>query len=205
MKSKTSGIAVVTVGLAALLAAPAFAAEIVGSPRADRLEGTAGRDSVDALAGADSVWTYRNDDFAQGKQGRDRLHLGVGNDRACGGAGDDRMVGGPGNDRLVGGICPRGFDWDGFDVVFGGKGRDYLEGTRQYGGDGADSHIVGGSRPVKILAGRGNDLIYNQFGKPGGRRDVLRCGPGRDTVEYAFKRDKADVRVSCEEIIVWID
>jgi Ca2+-binding RTX toxin-like protein len=69
----------------------------------------------------------------------------------------------------------------GTDRVYGGKGKDNLIG---YGGDTSLDHFYGGS---------GDDII-----QPGDRpavKDVVRCGPGTDTV-YADNID--EVSEDCE-------
>jgi Ca2+-binding RTX toxin-like protein len=73
----------------------------------------------------------------------------------------------------------------GTDLVYGGKGKDNLIG---YGGDTSLDRFYGGS---------GDDLI-----QPGDRpalKDVVRCGPGTDTV-YADKKD--DISGDCERVRV---
>jgi Ca2+-binding RTX toxin-like protein len=73
----------------------------------------------------------------------------------------------------------------GTDLVYGGKGKDNLIG---YGGDTSLDHFYGGS---------GDDLF-----QPGDRpavKDVVRCGPGTDTV-YADNKD--EVSETCERVRV---
>ena len=72
-----------------------------------------------------------------------------------GSAGRDVLRGLGGNDRLFG----RGGD----DRLFGGSGNDRL---------------VGGAGKDALDAGAGRDLVESRDGA----RDVVRCGPGRDTV-----------------------
>jgi Ca2+-binding RTX toxin-like protein len=73
------------------LAAAANAAEIDGTPGADRLGGGAGRDAIDGRGGADVI---------VGRGGFDRLRGGRGPDRIIGGPGRDRLIGGPGRDEF---------------------------------------------------------------------------------------------------------
>jgi hypothetical protein len=79
----------------------------------------------------------------------------------------DRLIGRGGADRLVG--------KRGADCLSGGKGRDRLS-----GGPGRD----------RLSGGRGADRILAK----GGKRDVVRCGPGFDRA----KVDRRDVVRGCE-------
>ena len=116
-----------------------------------------------------------------------RRVLGMdGNDRIAGGPGRDCLEGGPGRDRLSGGL--------GRDVLIGGPGRDRL-----VGGPGADrindapsAYAYGGlaSGTNHVWAGPGADVVN----VANGRRDVVRCGGGRDRVSA----DRADKLIGCE-------
>ena len=101
-------------------------------------------------------------------------------DNLVGTVSGDRMKGRGGNDRL------RGFG--GRDCLGGGKGRDRLQ-----GGGGRDK-LLGGRGRDRLSGGRGADRIRAK----GGKRDVVRCGPGRDRVT-ADRRDKVSRR-SCERV-----
>jgi Ca2+-binding RTX toxin-like protein len=94
-------------------------------------------------------------------------HGGPANDRFVLGRGDDHASGGPGNDTLVGG--------PGNDTLTGGPGDDRL-----VGGPGVDS----------LDGGAGDDTIDARDG----RREVVVCGPGRDTARV----DRRDRAVGCE-------
>ena len=83
----------------------------------------------------------------------------------------ERIEGGRGNDVLRG----RG----GNDVLIGGPGADRL-----FGGRGAD----------KLRGGGGNDRLNSRDGK----RDIVNCGSGIDTV-IADRKDK--IAKSCENVI----
>jgi hypothetical protein len=89
-----------------------------------------------------------------GGSGNDRILARGGGDLVCAGAGSDRVLGGLGNDR-----------------IFGGSGTDSIS-----GGPG-DDHITPGPGRDRASAGAGNDRITSADG----RRDVIDCGPGRDT------------------------
>jgi hypothetical protein len=111
---------------------------------------------------------------------RDVVFPGAGDDRVWGRGGDDRIDtaygrdfvdAGPGNDIVV----THGND----DRIDGGLGIDHL-----YPGNGED--LVNG--------GAGQDFIYAGYD---GRRDFIRCGPGRDTAIV----DQLDrVAVDCETV-----
>jgi Ca2+-binding RTX toxin-like protein len=95
-------------------------------------------------------------DYLYGGNGADMLFGLGGPDLLDGGPGDDRLDGGTGSDRIVGYV--------GDDTIVGGDGNDRIDGDR-----GSD----------RIWAGRGNDLVASGTD---GRRDLISCGPGRDTV-----------------------
>jgi RTX calcium-binding nonapeptide repeat (4 copies) len=118
-------------------------------------------------SGNDSPAATNRNDVLDGNGGRDLLR---------GLAGDDLLRGGPGNDRLDGGL--------GQDRLFGGGGNDWLN-----GGPGADS-ISGGPGRDRIFGGSGDDFIDARDGS----RDVVLCGPGRDTVNG----DPIDRLAGCE-------
>jgi hypothetical protein len=85
--------------------------------------------------------------------------------------GDDELRGGPGSQQLIGrggkdDLRGRGGD----DCIDGGRGKDVIR-----GGGGRD----------EIDGGAGKDVIRSRDGK----RDVVDCGPGRDTVK-ADEKDK---------------
>jgi RTX calcium-binding nonapeptide repeat (4 copies) len=132
------------------------------------------------------------------------LRLGSGDDQArgngfmagSGGKDDLRVVrgaalfhGGPGEDVLVGGRFR--------DLLDGGPGPDLAVGGRRFdeivGGGGRDQ-LVGGFGPDAIFAGPGNDRIRAADPK----RDVIRCGPGRD-VAYVHRHDET---AGCEQVVL---
>jgi uncharacterized repeat protein (TIGR01451 family) len=101
------------------------------------------------------------------------------NDTLVGTARADRINGGRGNDRITAG--------GGNDRVDGGPGNDSIS-----GGSGNDS-ILGGTGRDSITGGPGNDAILVRDGQ----RDVVDCGPGKDTVT-ADKQDA--VARNCEVV-----
>ena len=78
----------------------------------------------------------------------------------------------------------------------GGSGNDRLDGgpetDRVYGERGNDRIRAGGGRNI-LDGGTGNDNIFAR----NHRRDVIRCGPGRDRVS-ADRTDR--VQVDCVRI-----
>jgi hypothetical protein len=99
----------------------------------------------------------------------------------------DRLVGSAASERI------RGFGGDdylygkgGRDCLFGGRGRDRLR-----GGSGADRLVGGPGRDV-VSGGSGRDLITSRDN----RRDIVRCGKGRDTVQA----DAHDRLRGCERV-----
>src|SRR5688572_28135484 len=132
------------------------------------LQGTAASERLTVSAAANHVLGMDGDDHLIGGAGRDCLDGGPGRDRVSGGAGRDVVIGGPGRDRLLGG---------------GGADRvDDAPSAYAYGGLSAGTNHV--------WAGPGADAVN----VANGRRDVVRCGPGRDRVSA----DHADKLIGCE-------
>ncbi len=105
--------------------------------------------------GPDSISGSPFKDFLNGYDGNDELDGLQGPDVLGGDLGDDRLDGGPGDDVLIGG--------PGNDIVIGGDGHDRVLAER-----GHD----------RISTGRGDDIVRAEDRQ----RDVISCGPGRDTV-----------------------
>ena len=89
-----------------------YVANVIGTPRDDKIEGTPGDDVIVGLGG---------DDVIDGRGGDDIICGNGGNDVLKGGSGNDLLFGGPGKDTLRGGA--------GFDVLVGGPGKDKLYGA----------------------------------------------------------------------------
>ncbi|MCA1656289.1 MAG: PKD domain-containing protein, partial [Actinobacteria bacterium] len=141
--------------------------------------GTLANDTITGTPAGERIFTEAGDDTVSGLAGDDCIDLGAGADRGDGGVGNDLILGGAGRDRLRGGVGRdrlRG-GTDG-DQIFGGGSRDSLS-----GGPGADG----------ISGGAGNDRIAARDGK----RDGIRCGPGRDSV-VADRLDR--VARDCERV-----
>ena len=130
---------------------------------------------------------------AQGAGGSDRITGGPGTPGgdgvfSQGGSGSDVLEvpereggildGESGNDRITGGRLD--------DQLDGGRGND-----RVNGGSGPD-HITGGPGRDRLVGGAGRDLIVSRDS----RRDLVRCGPGRDRVT-ADRRDRVS---GCERV-----
>lgn len=109
-------------------------------------------------------------------------------DRLTGSRFGDRIFGFRGNDRIAGGA--------GDDCLWGQRGRDVLKGHAGNdvirGSAGRDRIAGGGGRDV-VKAGLGADRIFANDG----RRDLINCGPGRDTVNA----DRRDRLFGCERIL----
>jgi Tol biopolymer transport system component len=106
-------------------------------------------------------------------------YVGVLDCDVVGTSGADTLAGTPGRDSICG--------LPGADVIRAGAGNDRIE-----GGSGGDTIYPGPGRDV-VAAWEGNDRIYARDGE----RDVIDCGPQRDTV-YA---DRVDKLSSCERIV----
>jgi Tol biopolymer transport system component len=138
-------------------------------------------DSVARITNPCSFAGTPGDDTLRGTPGRDFLYGEGGNDKLFGEGRADILRGGPGNDFLDGG--------PGRDTLIDGPGNDRL-----VGGDEIDRILLerGGDR---VTAGRGNDLVEAEID---GRRDVISCGPGFDTVR-AERIDR--VSRDCERVL----
>lgn len=108
-------------------------------------------------------------------------------DRLTGTERGDLIFGRAGNDRI------RGLGGD--DCLFGQGGKDVLRGNagadKLSGGAGADD-LDGGAGRDTVRGGPGADRIAGRDGV----RDVIVCGPGRDTV----RADRVDKTSGCEQV-----
>ena len=189
----------------------------------DTVEGREGDDCVDAGAHEDVVDAGPGDDLVKGGGGQDRLMGRDGNDTLEGNDDDDQLIGDEGNDELSGGVgedVAKG--GNGADTIFGGEGADILSGNgdadRLEGGPGADrlkgsigdDRVIGGGGSDRLDAGPGNDIVNALEGADevfagngddrvyavDGRRDVIHCGEGSDTVDV----DRGDRVLNCEKV-----
>jgi hypothetical protein len=152
--------------------------ELVGGPGDDRIEGSNGNDVIEGDAGKDELMGDRDVDRLDGGDGNDRLRGGGSTDFLRGGPGADVLRGEGGSDRLYGGA--------GGDTIEAGAGNDDIR-------EVPDGYVAGESLDTghnRIDAGAGRDRLD----VANGRRDVVTCGSGKDTV----KADRGDRLKGCE-------
>jgi Ca2+-binding RTX toxin-like protein len=160
--------------LLAALGGVALAKVERGTPENDTIVGTRNADRLVGRGGNDRI---------EGRRGDDELYGGEDNDEAFGARGEDLLDGASGTDVLLGG--------PGADRMRGGGGGDYLF-------DGRQVH-TGGSRTEasrdELHGEAGDDFLYAR-NEPAAK-DVVHCGPGRDTAVT----DRADrVADNCEDV-----
>jgi Ca2+-binding RTX toxin-like protein len=198
------------VSLSALVVAPtakkgACDVPFIGTIAADRIDGSADGDIEYGQAGDDYMNGQAGDDCLYGLDGNDTMLGDDGLDLVVGGNGKDAGYGGDGNDRLYGvaGV-DRLYGDRGDDRVSGGLGNDRLRGAagndQLFAGPGNDE-IDGGPGNDTASGGAGRDHIVTGLGadRVSARdrtRDVVNCGPGRDSVSA----DKVDVLRNCERV-----
>jgi serralysin len=204
----------------------AQAAHIRGTDGSDRLVGTAGPDRIRALrgedwvsgrGGRDTVFGGGGADVLHARGGKDLIFADKGRDLVLGERGRDALIGGPGDDVVKGGTgsdilgnpAPN-FGFQGDDILVGGRGNDAL----LEDGNGKDilrggpnrrdkdaffstDFLQPGGGADKVFGGPGPDLV---FVENDGRRDVIRCGRGRDVVDYSKAMDPRDVIIGCETV-----
>jgi Ca2+-binding RTX toxin-like protein len=138
------------------------------------------------LAGDDTITGGPRQDCLEGGGGADRLLGGGGGDVLAGQADGDHLEGQAGRDEISGG--------SGADTLEGGGGADRLS-----GGAGADriveaprSYALGSlfTGSNRLSGGAGADVLD----AANGRRDIVRCGSGRDRVSA----DREDRLIGCE-------
>ncbi|MEJ7789192.1 MAG: hypothetical protein WKF29_04850 [Thermoleophilaceae bacterium] len=151
---------------------------VSGGEGNDRVFGRAGNDAVSGNAGDDEVEAGSGDDRAFGRDGNDKVRGGTGNDVVLGEAGEDGVSGNEGDDKVRGGTDD--------DRVFGREGNDGLSGNE------GDDLLDGGPGTDRLFGREGNDRIVASDGT----RDMVDCGPGRDTVVA----DRADRVRNCEKV-----
>jgi Ca2+-binding RTX toxin-like protein len=150
--------------------------------------------------GQDELFGTNDSDVLYGRGGSDFLE-------GCGG--DDVLYGGGGMDLVGDGLCRRSGDdklygGDGGDEIFSFPGDDVL-----YGGDGNDALFEGQGHNV-LFGGGGNDFFQATAvnpDEPGSerttprKRDLIFCGPGRDTV-VVDPGGIDEVAPDCEKVLV---
>lgn len=118
------------------------------------------------------------DGDGRGTSGGDRITGTRGDDNLSGRSGADCLSGRGGDDLLSGG--------GGNDRVDGGRGDDLMRGA------GGNDRLTGGSGADRFEGGSGNDFID----AADGRRDIVRCGDGRDRARV----DRLDAVAGCERV-----
>jgi hypothetical protein len=118
---------------------------------------------ADGRAALQVVGTRRSE-LLVGTRGVDVIVCGAGNDRALGRGGRDTIRCGPGNDRIWTG--------PGADLAYGGSGSDLLA------GEGGRDRLTGGTGRDRFSGGANGDRLLARDG----RRELVRCGGGRDRV-----------------------
>ena len=199
-------------------------AEILGGAGNDVLASTV-RASIVGEAGNDRLVAGRFDDHLDGGPGRDHLDGGPGQDfvsygearslrldlrlrRPQGPAGNldvlvriENVAGTFGDDRLIGNASSNlFFGAFGDDTLIGGAGNDMLAGSagrdRVYGGAGADR--LEGDGGFSVIIGPGPRPSSDDYiSAVDGRRDLVSCGPGRDTARV----DRLDRVIACERVL----
>jgi Ca2+-binding RTX toxin-like protein len=99
----------------------------------------------------------------------------------------DALMGGPGADTI--------FGLAGADILRGGAGNDVLRGGQgddEIRGELGNDLVVGSVGHDVLHGGAGDDVVEARDG----RRDRIRCGPGRDRV----KADRIDAVTGCETV-----
>lgn len=144
-------------------------------------------------------------DFLIGTNSEDQLYGRGGSDGLAGKEGDDVLYGDDGNDFMHGGRVGWGMAADGEDKLFGGNGSDCMFGGSEddilHGGPGNDDM---GHYCYEFIFDRGGDIFYGGSGNDdiiaivdteAQERDLVFCGPGKDTVYY---RKGVDRLFDCE-------
>jgi hypothetical protein len=132
------------------------------------IRGTSASERLAVNAAATRVLGLEGDDDITGGSGRDCLEGGPGRDDLSGRNGRDALIGGPGSDRLA-----------------GGSGADRIvDAPTAY----AFGLLAAGSN--RVSGGPGGDVVD----VANARRDIVRCGPGRDRVTM----DRGDQLTGCE-------
>ena len=136
-------------------------ASCFGTSGADTIIGTRADNQMFGEAGNDTMVGKRGADYLRGDEGADKLYGNGGSDQFLWGGGFD--AGGNYDDR-------------GDDVVHGGTGDDFIVGG--FAQSGVD----------RLYGGNGEDTIdaaqRNSGTSVAVTREVIDCGPGRDTVYY---------------------
>ena len=190
-------------GVGLLLPAPTANAErFVGTDGEDDIFGTAQVDLIFARGGNDNVFAGAGADIVRGGRGNDLIRLG--SPEVASGDRMESANGGPGFDILFGtGARDRMNGQGAGDLLLARSGADELT-----DGDGRDDLAGGAGRDLIRLKGGGRDRaeggpqgdFFIVF--PDGSEDRIKCGPGRDTVAFRFRREVIDQTTDCEKQVV---
>jgi len=142
-------------------------ASCFGTDRADTMTGARADDNMFGLAGGDAMRGRGGADYVRGDQGKDKVRGGPGKETSVWGGGFDN--GGNFND----GSEDQVYGGGGADTILGGFARSGVD--RLYGGDGDDT-INAAQR------GSGMEVVVT--------KELIDCGPGRDTVYYDKRKDQ---------------
>jgi Ca2+-binding RTX toxin-like protein len=156
----------------------ALAAVKIGTDGHDVLKGTKGEDVIHGRGSWDVISGVGSDDVLYGDEGSDSIHGGsfdldeIFDGRRMVPDGEDKIYGGDGKDCVWGGSED--------DVLYGGAGNDFV-------GTYCLDFVMDTGNDV-MYAGSGNDFVmaveapdrYQNLQE----RDVVYCGPGKDTVYF---------------------
>jgi Ca2+-binding RTX toxin-like protein len=143
-------------------------------------------------------------DVMKGTDDKDVFYGRGGDDALAGRGEDDVLYGEDGNDFLYGGSFGWGIVSDGEDKLFGGNDSECMFGGSEddvlHGGPGNDDM---GHYCYEFIMDTGNDVFYGgsgnddimaveaPFSQPDlQERDIVFCGPGKDTVYFARGVDR---------------
>ena len=131
-------------------------------------EGVIGSDHADTLTGgnaADTLLGGNDDDTIAGGAGADSLLGGEGADTLAGGNGADSIAGGAGDDIASYADASAGVAVDLVaGTATGGAGNDTLSNVEGAVGSGSEDTLTGGSGANTLIAGAGNDLVFDAGG-----------------------------------------
>jgi Ca2+-binding RTX toxin-like protein len=187
-------IAIALLGTAVLAAPAAEAAPkcfgkkatIVGTNGDDKIKGTPRKDVIVAKDGDDTIQSKSKDDF---------VCLGDGDDFAGTSRGFDKIDGAEGDDEIHGGGFGGRPDPGDGDLIIGGPGNDFLDGTRgelddRIEGGTGDDYIQGGEWAD---AGPGDDEIHAEGHVRDNHLDRLFGGAGDDLIEGDWDGSPAEI------------
>jgi Ca2+-binding RTX toxin-like protein len=168
-----------------------------GGPGDDRLIGSEVEDELDGGGGVDTITGGEGGDLiSDGDVDEDPADVPPGADLMDGGPGDDEVSYKQRSKRVVVDLSDSGPDGEpgegdtvrGFESATGGKGNDRLVGTPR------DNILRGNGGRNRIIAGRGDDILFQATGP------LADCGPGDDGVSGV--RAKTRLPTACERLFL---